>query len=56
MKQATVKLIEEKFKKDIDNIQYEIRKNKKEINNLAKKQRELKDTRKGLYDILRLIS
>jgi hypothetical protein len=55
MKQTTVKLIENKFKKDIDQINYEIHKNKQTIKGLSEKQRELKETRKGLYDLLRLI-
>lgn len=55
LKQSTVKIIEEKFRKDINQIQYEIYKNKSEINRLAEKQKQLKDTKKGLYDILRLI-
>lgn len=55
MKQSTIKLIEEKFKKDIYNIDVEIRKNKRTIKDLAEKQRQLKDTRKGLYELLRLV-
>ncbi len=55
MKKSTIQLIENKFKQDIWLIDMELRKNKNEINRLAEKQRELKDTRKGLYEILRLI-
>jgi len=52
MKKSTVKLIEAKFKKDFDNLSYEIRKNKRDITRLAKKQKELKELRKGLFDLL----
>lgn len=55
MKQATIQIIEEKFQKDIRDINYEIRNNKREIQALATKQKKLKDTRRGLYDILRLV-
>jgi hypothetical protein len=55
MKQSTVKLIEEKFNKDISDINYQIYKNKNEIKQLAEKQKELKNTRKGLHEILSLI-
>ena len=55
MKQATIQIIEEKFQKDITNINYEIRNNKREIKSLAEKQKKLKDTRRGLYNILRLV-
>jgi hypothetical protein len=55
MKKGTVEIIEAKFKKDIDAIYWELRKNKLEIKRLAEKQKQLKDARKGLYEILRLI-
>jgi len=49
-------LIREKFQKEIYQIDFEIRKNKREINNLATKQKQLKDTKKGLHEILQLIN
>ncbi len=55
LKQAVVKIIEGKFRIDISKIDYELYKNKKEIQRLAEKQRELKNTRNGLYEILRMI-
>jgi hypothetical protein len=55
MKKTTVEIIERKFKKDIDAIDYELYRNKQEINRLAEKQKQLKDTKKSLYEILRLI-
>ena len=55
MKPETIQIIEEKFQKDIRDINYEIRNNKREIQALATKQKKLKDTRRGLYDILRLV-
>jgi hypothetical protein len=55
MKQSTIKLIEDKFMNDIWKIDSEIRDNKSKIKQLAKRQKELKDTKKGLYDILKLI-
>lgn len=55
MKKSTIRLIENKFKQDIAQIDAKIRNNKWEINRLAEEQRQLKDTRKGLYEILRLI-
>ena len=55
MKQSTIKLIEAKFQKDVCAIDNEIRKNKIDIKRLAEKQRALKNTRKGLFEILRLI-
>jgi len=55
MKQSTIKLIEQRFLNDIYNINYKIRKNKTEINRLAKEQKELKESRKGLYEIINLI-
>jgi hypothetical protein len=55
MKKSTVELIEKKFRWDIDAIDSELRKNKREINRLATRQRELKDIKKSLYEILRLI-
>lgn len=55
MKKETVKLIEERFKKDFEDLSYKIRSNKREINKLAAEQRRLKDVRKGLFDILSAI-
>ncbi len=55
MKKATVEIIEAKFKNDINAIDWEMRKNKMEIKRLAEKQKQLKDTKKSLYEILRLI-
>lgn len=55
MKKATIELIEAKWNKDIEDINWEIRKNVRLINDLAEKQRKLKATRRGLYEILRLI-
>lgn len=55
MKASTVKLVEEKFKKDVYDINYKIYKNKQQIKVLAEEQKKLKDTRKGLFEILRLI-
>ena len=55
MKKATLELINDKFERDINDINYEIFKNKSEINKLAKKQRDLKDTRRGLCEILRAL-
>lgn len=55
MKQSTIKLIEDKFKNDVYKINSEIRKNKYDINQLAIKQRQLKDIRKGLFEILGLV-
>lgn len=55
MKKQTIELIEKKFKHDIDDINYQIYKNKQAIKKLADEQRLLKDTRKGLYEILRQI-
>jgi hypothetical protein len=52
MKKTTVELIEKTFKRNFDDITYEIHKNKKEIKRLAEKQRELKNMRKDLFDIL----
>lgn len=52
MKKTTVKLIEDKFKRDFEDISYQIRQNKKQIKELAMKQRRLKDLRKGLFEIL----
>ena len=52
MKKETVKLIEEKFNKDFSEISYKIYKNKKQIKLLSGEQRELKDLRKGLFEIL----
>lgn len=53
MKKETLELIKDRFESEINSISWEIRGNKLKINQLAKKQRELKDTRKGLYEILR---
>jgi hypothetical protein len=47
MKNSTVKLIEERFNKEVIDIEREIRKNKYEINKLAERQKQLKDTRNG---------
>lgn len=55
IKKSTIELIKEKFQKDIYQIDAEIRKNKKEINKLATKQKQLKDTKTGLHEILQLI-
>ncbi|MEW6557682.1 MAG: hypothetical protein AB1349_10060 [Elusimicrobiota bacterium] len=55
MKKRVIEIIEEKFKKDIKEIQYQLWKNKREINVLAQKQNELKGVRAGLYGILRQI-
>ena len=55
MKKSTIELVENRFTKDIEDINYKIRKNKEQINKLAEEQRNLKDTRKGLCDILHLI-
>lgn len=53
MERETLELIKERFESEIKSINWEIGGNKFRINQLAKKQRELKDTRKGLYEILR---
>lgn len=53
MKESVISLIEEKFNKDIIDINHQIKLNKSKIKDLAIKQRELKDTRKGLFEILR---
>lgn len=53
MKESTLKLIEDKFKSDINKINWEITKNKSDIKRLSQNQIDLKDTRKGLYEILR---
>lgn len=53
MKELTLKLIEDKFKSDINKINWEITKNKSDIKRLSQNQIDLKDTRKGLYEILR---
>ena len=55
MKKATVELIEKKFKNDFDELSCQIRKNKCEIKRLADEQRNLKDTRKALFEILKQI-
>lgn len=55
MKKTTLKLICDKFERDMNAINYEIFKNKSEINKLAKKQRDLKDTRKGLCEIMKIL-
>lgn len=55
MKESTVKLIRDKFEQDIGQIDSKIRRNKWEINKLAREQKQLKDTKKGLYEILKLI-
>lgn len=55
MKKSTVELIEKKFHKDITDIDYKLYKNKQEIKRLATEQKQLKDTKKSLYEILRLI-
>ncbi len=52
MTKQTIELITNKFKEDFDGISYEIRKNKREIKILASKQRNLKNLRKGLFEIL----
>ena len=52
MKKETVKLIENKFKKDFEELFWKIRKNKDKIKDLAKEQRELKDLRCALFEIL----
>ena len=56
MKKAAVEAIKRKFENDMFNINYEMRTNKFKINQLAKRQKELKDIKKGLYEILRLIN
>jgi hypothetical protein len=55
MKESTIQLIKNKFLNDVNKIDAEIRRNKYEIKKLATKQKELKDTRKGLFEIIRLI-
>lgn len=55
MKKETIELIKKKFEKDMLDINIELRKNKCDINALAKRQRELKDTKKALFGILRQI-
>jgi len=55
MKKATIDLIEKKFESDFNKISSNIRSNKREIARLSEQQRELKNTRKGLFEILRLI-
>jgi len=55
MKQTTIKIIEKKFTEDIFEIERELYKNKYEINKLAAKQKELKVSRSGMHEILRLI-
>jgi len=55
MKKATVEIIEKKFSNELDEISYEIFTNKNIIKTLSQKQRELKDTRKGLFELLQLI-
>lgn len=55
MKKATVELIEKRFKNDFDEISYRIRDNASRISALAKEQRELKETRRGLFSILQII-
>ena len=55
MKKATVEIIEKKFSNELDEISYEIFTNKNIIKTLSEKQRELKDTRKGLFELLQLI-
>jgi len=52
MKKAVIELIEKTFKNNFDDISYEIRQNKKEIKRLAERQRQLKDARKGLFEIM----
>lgn len=55
MKKSIVELIENKFKQDIWDIDFKIRENKRTINQLAEEQKKLKNTRKGLFEILRMI-
>jgi hypothetical protein len=52
---AALEAIEEKLKNDILAIDAEIRRNKRFINDLAEKQKNLKATKRGLYEILRQI-
>lgn len=53
--ESDIKELVEKFKRDVYNIEAEIRKNKRTVKDLAEKQRQLKDIRKGLYELLRLV-
>ena len=55
MKKTTVDLIERKFKNDFDEISTKIRSNKREIERLSNIQRDLKNVRRGMFEILRLI-
>lgn len=55
VKKETIDIIERRFKEDIWKIESEIYRNKSEIKRLAEKQKELKNIRKGLYEILRQI-
>lgn len=52
LKKSTIALIEARFKQDFEKISADIRRNKRQIKELATKQRELKDLRKGLFEIL----
>jgi len=55
MKKSTVETIEKKFEKDFENISSQLRDNKRKIKDLAEEQTRLKTTRRGLFEILRLI-
>lgn len=55
MKKATIEIIEKKFRNDFEDISSKIWENKRTIERLAEEQRELKNTRKGLFEILRMI-
>ena len=55
MRKETIEFIKLKFKRDFSDINYEIRKNKKEINRLAEQQITLKESRKKLWELLRQI-
>lgn len=49
MKKKVIETIEKKFEEDIRWINHDLEKNAKEINKLVVKQKEMKNTRKGLY-------
>ena len=55
MKKEIAEIIKKKFDNDMLDIDCKIRSNKREINVIANKQRQLKATKKALYEIIRLI-
>lgn len=55
MKKKVIETIEKKFEEDIRWLNHDLENNAKEINKLVEKQKEMKNTRKGLYEILNMI-